>query len=421
MKTSIIVLLVSFSFCNSFLAQISSDGLLAYYNFENNVNDLNSNLYTGTLVGGSFVTDGTNTSLLLDGIDDYLDLSVFADTLRENLNEMSIFFRIKFIEKGDNQTVLSLGNHGESIFTNVFEIEYEKNRFQVETETTDAAINNEFAIDEASNLFTDEWIDILILLEGDTLTYCRNGSEIFKGKYEKTETTSTSLFLGCFGGDNINSCCFFGGQLDDLQFYNRILPKDICDNELEGELNFKLCKGETILVNEIEYSEEGLFSQNLLTSEDCDSLLYITILMEDPIEVFEYYNGCMNDDYSIQIDGVVYNEENPNGIVVLTAENNCDSIINIDLNYNNCFDCGITRPNLGIQIVKDGNGKFELIYGNSNFKSRKIANIDLVISDISKRIDLSLDKRPVSCQIELTVSKLKKMLVSMIPNSRIKL
>jgi gliding motility-associated-like protein len=186
--------------------------------------------------GGSFSEDSQenpNSAILLNGIDDFVDLSVFAETFRENLDQMTIFFKIRFVEEGDDQTILSLGNHGENLMTNVFEVEYEHNRLQVETETESSAINHEFEIDQTEPLFTSEWHQIYITLNGDSLSYCRDGKLIFKGIYIPSQTTSNNLFVGCFGGLGPNPCCFFGGLIDDLQFYNRILDEALCCSQDE--------------------------------------------------------------------------------------------------------------------------------------------------------------------------------------------
>jgi len=210
-------------------AQISNDGLLSYYQFNGNAADSSGNNYNGTLVGGSFGEDEngiSNSALLLNGDNEYLDLSIFAVPYRENLDQISIFFKVKFELTQNNQTILSLGNSGENIETNVFEIEYENSQFQVESETGENAINHELQIDEENTLFDNQWHNILILINGDSLTYCKDGEEIYTGLYIPSETNSSDLFLGCFGGNSTEACCFFGGFIDELQFYNRLIDKD---------------------------------------------------------------------------------------------------------------------------------------------------------------------------------------------------
>ena len=214
---------------NLLTAQLSNDGLLAYYPFDGNVLDLGPSNFDGTLQGGIYSNDESgnpNSALELDGINDYVDLSTFATTYRDNTGELSVYFKIKFNEEGNNQTILSLGSSGETAATNVFEIEYENNQLQVETEVFSTTANNELQIDGQDTLFDGQWHELLFTFEGTALKYYRDNVLIFDGTYVPAETNSTNLFLGCFSGSNSSSCCFTGAEIDELQFYSRILTID---------------------------------------------------------------------------------------------------------------------------------------------------------------------------------------------------
>ena len=210
-------------------AQISNDGLLAYYPFDGDATDHGPNNYDGIMNGGNFGEDSEgnpNAALYLNGTNEFVDLSVLADSFRMNLGQMTLFFNIYFEDHENQQTILSLGNDGEDLWTNVFEVEYEQDRFQIETETGISAINHELVLDQAGSLFTNNWHQILITLNGDSLSYCRDGELIYHGTYTPSETLTNNLFLGNFGGAIQGACCFFGGAIDDLQIYNRILDKE---------------------------------------------------------------------------------------------------------------------------------------------------------------------------------------------------
>ncbi|MEM9821171.1 MAG: T9SS type A sorting domain-containing protein [Bacteroidota bacterium] len=227
MKKTILLLLLAINF--NLVAQISNDGLIAYYPLDGDVLDYSSNEHDGAMNGGSFGQDqfgNENAALLLNGIDEFINLTSFGDSFRSNLNQMTIYFKVRFEDEEDQQTILSLGNRGEDLLTNVFEIEYENNRFQVETETGNMGINHELEIDQGASLFTGQWHQIFITIDGENLTYCRDNEVIYQGAYIPAQTTSDNLFLGCFGGTDPDPCCYFGGSIDELQFYNRILTKD---------------------------------------------------------------------------------------------------------------------------------------------------------------------------------------------------
>ncbi len=227
MKNYTFALLMLFS--HLLTAQISTDSLLAYYPFDGNALDLATNNFDGIMNGGSFSEDAQgnpNSALYLNGNDEFVDLSAFADSFRENLNQISIFFNVRFEKEEDQQTILSLGRFGENLFTNVFEIEYENDRFQIETETENSAINHEYELDQTGFLLDNEWHQILITINGNLLSYCRDGKLVFRDVFIPTETFSNNLFVGDFNGAYPNACCHFGGFIDDLQFYNRIIEKD---------------------------------------------------------------------------------------------------------------------------------------------------------------------------------------------------
>lgn len=353
-------------------AQISTDGLIAYYPFSNDIVDEGPNSYDGTMVGGQFTTDengSPNAAIQFDGIDDYVDLSVFATTLRDNLPELTIYFKVLFEEFGDNQTILSLGTDGENLFTNVFEIEYEHNHFQVETEQGSGAINTELEIDQTSNLFTGEWIEIQIYVRGDSLTYCRDKEVIYDGIYVPAETTTQNLFLGGFGGSSNIPCCFFGGKLDELQFYNRRLPKDSCPAIVaESAQTYVICDNSSINVNGIIYDAEGSYDQMLQTSAGCDSIHTVIVEFTNVIAGYETYSGCMGDDYSITIGGQVFDEASSFGTVFLQTAMGCDSMVEVDLLFADCEACGNSIPNLNVQVLRRHNGSYSIYYANGDRK-----------------------------------------------------
>lgn len=130
---------------NPLIGQISNDGLLAYYSFDGNTNDSGPGGFNGIMNGGQFGADAegnTNAALLLNGINDYVNISSFASTFRKNLGDISIFFKVKFMEQRNNQTILSLGNSGEDLFTKVFEVEYEHREDHTKRKVCDYVMNN---------------------------------------------------------------------------------------------------------------------------------------------------------------------------------------------------------------------------------------------------------------------------------------
>lgn len=76
------------------------------------------------------------------------------------------------------------------------------------------------------------------------------------------------------------------------------------------------------------------------------------------------YSGCLNDEYSILINGNSYDESNPSGTEILTTTNGCDSMILIRLSFENCGDqlpCNIYIPNV-FSPNQDGSNDYFSIF-----------------------------------------------------------
>jgi hypothetical protein len=73
----------------------------------------------------------------------------------------------------------------------------------------------------------------------------------------------------------------------------------------------------------------------LINSVGCDSVVTITLVFNNPSTGAESYTGCVGDGYSVVVNGTIYNEGNPNGIETLTNSVGCDSVVTITLVFNN--------------------------------------------------------------------------------------
>jgi hypothetical protein len=73
----------------------------------------------------------------------------------------------------------------------------------------------------------------------------------------------------------------------------------------------------------------------LTNNAGCDSLVTINLVFNIPSTGTETYNGCAGDGYSIIANGTTYDESNPTGVEILTNSVGCDSIVTINLIFNN--------------------------------------------------------------------------------------
>ncbi len=92
-----------------------------------------------------------------------------------------------------------------------------------------------------------------------------------------------------------------------------------------------LCQGETFVNGRNTYQVSGNFVDTLIANNGCDSFVNISVLVIEPDTVFNYETYCKGDtvDFygeSISENGTYYN--------VFVSENDCDSIIVLELSFN---------------------------------------------------------------------------------------
>jgi gliding motility-associated-like protein len=113
----------------------------------------------------------------------------------------------------------------------------------------------------------------------------------------------------------------------------------------EKNIEFTICDGDTLLLNNKVYSKEGLFQDTLVNFRACDSLLNITI---NQIEKSYYtYNYFICPEDTIIHNNQIFNEIGET-IEILKSYRNCDSIVSIKVQLlpklNECKDATFFIP-----------------------------------------------------------------------------
>ena len=117
-----------------------------------------------------------------------------------------------------------------------------------------------------------------------------------------------------------------------------------CDSTVEVNLNFKepgttlimdtLCFEDFVIVNGQRYDRDRPSGEELISSANqCDSLVIVDLVFRS--QNINDFNRTLCFGDSIVINGVVYNENNPNGTDTLLSQSGCDSIINVSLDFGN--------------------------------------------------------------------------------------
>lgn len=135
---------------------------------------------------------------------------------------------------------------------------------------------------------------------------------------------------------------------------------------------YKGCKGDnySIVVNGKLYNETNPSgTEKLISSVGCDSIVNINLKFHDINRDSIVYSGFTGDGFSVIVNGTVYNELNSHGIEKLKNMFGCDSIIKIKLTFvpKKTEDCIIFKPN-GITgkdaLIINGQGKQKMNFGD---------------------------------------------------------
>ena len=121
-----------------------------------------------------------------------------------------------------------------------------------------------------------------------------------------------------------------------------------CDSTITIDLVFNLSSvgeethngcfndGYSVVVNGITYNEGNPTGMQTLTNAvGCDSLVNINLEFNSFVTGSELYQGCVGDGYSVTVNNTLYNESNPTGTETLASVTGCDSIVDINLIFSN--------------------------------------------------------------------------------------
>ncbi|MDA9773844.1 gliding motility-associated C-terminal domain-containing protein [Saprospiraceae bacterium] len=111
----------------------------------------------------------------------------------------------------------------------------------------------------------------------------------------------------------------------------------IFNQNLVEEINHDGCIGDgyAVVVNGNSYNETMPSGVEVLASTTgCDSTIFISLEFSESLSGFESYSGCLGDNYAVVVNGTIYDQNNPNGVEVLQSQSGCDSIVFVELSYN---------------------------------------------------------------------------------------
>ncbi len=143
----------------------------------------------------------------------------------------------------------------------------------------------------------------------------------------------------------------------------------IYNSAIYGNESYNGCEGDgySVEVNGVIYDENNPSgTETLINFIGCDSIVTIDLMFNPPSYGEETYNGCKGDGYYVILNGNTYDEDNPSGTEILINSIGCDSIVTIDLVYNDVLDIYTAGSLEECDYDYDGRAVFDLTVLNSD-------------------------------------------------------
>lgn len=140
----------------------------------------------------------------------YIDASYFAQSYRD-AERLTVSLSLRSTDRTGNRALLSLGNTGETVEDNSFHILAADGQIQIVTETGSG-------IDHISELGAlpddDEWHDIILVFEGDTVSRWIDGDDPVSSTYTPAQTNCDRFLVGSsWNGWG------WSGEIDELKIW----------------------------------------------------------------------------------------------------------------------------------------------------------------------------------------------------------
>lgn len=212
---------------------IPSNGMIAYYPFNNNSIDESTNTYDGNVVGPTITEDRkgkTNSAYSFDGTNDYIDL---GPKVGDGIRSISLWFRLdRNIDASLDRNVALVTREGDYNNYSEFSLAFfpsglggtgtpGKLRFFY-------SVNKENYYDIQSNSSTwqkDRWYHVVAIIhpsEGMKMYVDNIKQTDTEHYYNATESCQLNTYIGSWG---VLPNRYFTGKIDEVIFYNRALTE----------------------------------------------------------------------------------------------------------------------------------------------------------------------------------------------------
>ncbi|MNQ11178.1 Internalin-J precursor [compost metagenome] len=214
--------------------KIPTNGLIAYYPFSGNANDVSENKSNGSVTGAVLTTDrfgNSNSAYSFDGVGSYIDATIANIPQGNAAKTISGWFKTNTPNPGENGDVC-IFNYGALSRLQRFGLTvYSKGYLQ--TSTGPNAIGDDFYVNNF-NYLSNDWYFFTLTYNGTKVSLYVNG--VFVSEKNAALNTTNNLFrIGKrISGDTTNE--YFKGEIDNIGIWNRVLtPEEISAMYAPGE------------------------------------------------------------------------------------------------------------------------------------------------------------------------------------------
>ncbi|MBO9583149.1 MAG: T9SS type A sorting domain-containing protein [Flavobacterium sp.] len=215
-------------------AKIPTNGLIAYYPFSGNANDVSGNKSNGSVAGAVLTTDrfgNSNSAYSFNGTGSYIDATITNIPQGNAARTISGWFKTNTANPGENGDVC-IFNYGALSRLQRFGLTIYSKGY-LETSTGPNATDDDFYVNNF-NYLSNDWYFFTLTYNGTKVSLYVNG--VFVSEKNAAINTTNNLFrLGKrISGDTTNE--YFKGEIDDIGIWNRVLtPEEISAMYTPGE------------------------------------------------------------------------------------------------------------------------------------------------------------------------------------------
>ena len=193
----------------------SDDGLVAYYSFEGNANDMSGNGHNGTLEGNAQIVAGhTGSALDCDGFDGYVSTGKSASQLGIDGNKARTVTCWINLRSFNNGAIFDVGNrsNGED-----FSLRTLGSAGDWRVQYWGGAFDIDFQLDAL-----DKWVHITHVYDGGATQIYADGFLVSSGPGVLDTKDNNPWQIGRYGWPD----AYWDGMIDELRLYNRALTAE---------------------------------------------------------------------------------------------------------------------------------------------------------------------------------------------------